>query len=147
MPARLTSNASTRKKKMPTHANPLPVVGLHRHVVGYSSIKCKLLPRSTLEGLGAYVATIGLPSVLFDNIARLSFDGVDWKVVGAVVGAKMILVVLGVVLAWLTTRRADGTGFAYTLGGVNALLSTMSDDMGIGMPVFAALFLTDGACQ
>ena len=119
-----------------------------RHVAGFSAIRFGLLPRSTLEGLGAYVATIGLPSVLFDTIAHLSFDSVNWYVVFAVVSAKLLLVLLSISLAWLTTRRADGTGFAYTLGGVNALLSTMSDDMGIGMPIFAALFSAGpGVCR
>ena len=121
---------------------------LRRHVAGFSAIRFGLLPRSTLEGLGAYVATIGLPSVLFDTIAHLSFDSVNWYVVFAVVSAKLLLVLLSISLAWLTTRRADGTGFAYTLGGVNALLSTMSDDMGIGMPIFAALFSAGpGVCR
>ena len=39
--------------------------------MGYLTIRLKLLPRSTLEGLGAYVATIGLPSVLFVKVANL----------------------------------------------------------------------------
>ena len=41
--------------------------------MGYLSIKMKLLPRSTLEGLGAYTAVIGLPSLLFESISRLRF--------------------------------------------------------------------------
>jgi hypothetical protein len=65
-------------------------------------------------------------------------DSVDWRIVFAVMGAKAIVVLLGIGLAWLTTRKADGTGFRYTLGGVNALLSTMSDDMGIGLPILIA---------
>ena len=115
-----------------------------RHVVGFLVIKCEMMPPSTIEGLGAYVATIGLPSLLFDSIAKLSLSDVDWPLVGAVLAAKLILAVLGAAFAWLTTRRADGTGFAYTLGGVITLLSTMSDDMGIGLPVFSA-FLTESA--
>ena len=78
-----------------------------RHVAGFSAIRFGLLPRSTLEGLGAYVATIGLPSVLFDTIAHLSFDSVNWYVVFAVVSAKLLLVLLSISLAWLTTRRAE----------------------------------------
>ena len=70
-----------------------------------------------------------------------SFDSVDWHIVGAVLVAKALLVLLSIGFAWLTTRSQDGTGFAYTLGGVTVLLSTMSDDMGIGLPVFTA-FLT-----
>ena len=101
-----------------------------------------MVPRNTIEGLGAYVATVGLPSMLFGNIAKLSMSDVDWYLVGSVVAAKLILVVLGSAFAWLTTRREDGTGFAFTLGGVTTLLSTMSDDMGIGLPVFSA-FLAD----
>ena len=42
-----------------------------RHVVGYVFIRWQVVPRSTLEGLGAYVATIGLPAVLFDTVAQL----------------------------------------------------------------------------
>ena len=122
----------------------LPLLLLLRHFVGYITIKCNLLPRSTIEGLGAYVATIGLPSLLFDSIARLSFDNVDWHLVTSVLIAKMALVVLSSALVWLTTRRADGTGFAFTLGGVISLLSTMSDDIGIGLPVFSAFIEDDG---
>ena len=118
-----------------------------RHFVGYATIKFNLLPRSTIEGLGAYVATIGLPSLLFDSIARLSFDNVDWHLVTSVLIAKMALVVLSIALAWLTTRRADGTGFAFTLGGVISLLSTMSDDIGIGLPVFSAFIEDDGTLR
>ena len=85
-------------------------------------------------------------ALLFENFARVSFGNVDWRLVISVLLAKLLLVVLGVGFSWLITRRADGTGFAYTLGGVFALLSTMSDDMGIGLPIFSA-FITKNRDQ
>ena len=45
-----------------------------RHVAGFLSIKLKLLPRSTLEGLGAYVATIGLPRLQRLNVRHTTFS-------------------------------------------------------------------------
>ena len=42
-----------------------------RHLVGYLSIKLKLLSRNTETGLAAYVATIGLPSLLFKAVTTL----------------------------------------------------------------------------
>lgn len=88
----------------------------------------------------AFVATISLPSLLFSSICRLSFEFVQSEVIFAVILAKLALVILGLALAWLTTQRTDDTGFAYTLGGSAALLATMSDDLGIGLPMFLAFF-------
>jgi hypothetical protein len=50
---------------------------------------------------------------------------------------------LCVTIAYLITRKADGTGFAATLGGLMFLLSTMSDDIAIGVPVLSAFFASD----
>ena len=100
----------------------------------------QLLSKSTEQGLMAFVAVIGLPSLLFSSTCRMSFDNIQWDVIVAVILAKLTLVALGSTIAWLSTRRGDGTGYAWTLGGTMALMSTMSDDMGTGLPIFLAFF-------
>ena len=106
-----------------------------RHVLGFTAKRLELLGPTAEDGLAAYVYTIGLPSLLFSQVARLDFSHVNVPMVTSIMISKLLLVALGIGLARLATRRADGTGFASTLGGIIVLLSTMSDDMGIGMPV------------
>ncbi|KOO33749.1 integral membrane protein [Chrysochromulina tobinii] len=111
------------------------------HVLGFVAKRLELLGHSAEEGLAAFVYTIGLPSLLFSQIAtELSFDDINVILVVSILVAKLMVAALGVTLAHLVTREADGTGFAATLGGIVALLSTMSDDMATGMPIFAAFF-------
>lgn len=114
---------------------------IEMHVLGFVAKRLDLLGPSAEEGLAAYVYSIGLPSLLFSQIAtRLSFDEIDFVMVISILISKLLVAAFGVTLAHLVTREADGTGFAATLGGITVLLSTMSDDMGIGLPVFSAFF-------
>ena len=94
----------------------------------------------------AYVATLGLPSLLFSSVCQLHFSSLKWEVIAAVLSAKVVLILLGCAVSWASTRSTDGTGFAYTLGGATALMATMSDDMGIGLPVFLS-FWSDSPAQ
>ena len=66
------------------------------------------------------------------------FKNASLQLIGTVMLAKALIMVLGAVFAHVVTRRADGTGFEHTLGGVILILSTMSDDIGIGLPVLPA---------
>ena len=100
------------------------------------------MTKQTEQGLMAFVATIGLPSLLFSSICQLRITWVQWEVIAAILLAKLLLIALGCAFSWAATRRDDSTGFAYTLGGATALLATMSDDMGIGYPVFMS-FMKD----
>ena len=117
------------------------VMIVEMHVLGFVAKRLELLGHSAEEGLAAFVYTIGLPSLLFSQIAtELSFDDINVILVVSILVAKLMVAALGVTLAHLVTREADGTGFAATLGGIVALLSTMSDDMATGLPIFAAFF-------
>ena len=117
------------------------VMIVEMHVLGFVAKRLELLGHSAEEGLAAFVYSIGLPSLLFSQIAtELSFDDINVILVVSILVAKLMVAALGVTLAHLVTREADGTGFAATLGGIIALLSTMSDDMATGLPIFAAFF-------
>ena len=67
-------------------------------MVGYLSRSLRLLSKSTEHGLMAFVAVIGLPSLLFSSTCRLSFDHIQWEVIGAIVLAKLTLIVFGAVM-------------------------------------------------
>jgi hypothetical protein len=108
---------------------------LSLHLIGYLTVAHELLSKQAEQGLMAFVATIGLPSLLFTSVCRLDVAHFRWEVVAAVLAAKLILLGIGFAFSIVATRRNDNTGFAYTLGGTIALMATMSDDMGIGFPV------------
>ena len=106
----------------------------------------KILPKGEY-GLGAFLSTIALPALLFRATATLDFGDADVAVLSACVLGKLVLFAISVGLARLTTKKTEGQGHARLMGGLFALLSTLSDDLGFGLPIFTALFPpgSDGA--
>ena len=72
------------------------------------------------------------------RVARLRLGQLNIPLVMAIMCSKVLLILFDIALAFLVTRRTDGTGFMFTLGGITSLLTTMSDDMGVGLPLFVA---------
>lgn len=109
-------------------------------LLGYVSKARGILGEHAQSGLAGYVYNVGLPAVLFQSVATLDLDEMAIQIVCGVLLAKVVLVCLARGLAHLLTRSDDGTGAADTLGGLAALLCTMSDDLGVGVPLFSAFF-------
>lgn len=61
------------------------------HVIGFVFKKLELLGQSAEAGLSAYCYAIGLPALLFTNVATLHFDNVDARVVFSILSAKLLL--------------------------------------------------------
>ena len=82
------------------------------HLVGYLTVRHELLSKQAEQGLMAFVATIGLPSLLFTSICRLDVGFFRWEVVTAVLLAKLLLLsfrhsfVIGIVLRLHALKRA-----------------------------------------
>ena len=113
---------------------------LMMQLLGYLAKARGLLGDHAQAGLAGYVYNVGLPAVLFNSVAVLDMDEMAIQIVAGVMLAKLVLVVLARSFAHLITRRDDDTGAADTLGGLVVLLCTMSDDLGVGVPLFAAFF-------
>ena len=109
-------------------------------VLGYMMATHKLLPEAALPGAGAFIGLISLPAIYFRAVATLDFGTVRVQVLVALLLGKLLLVALSSKLGAMTQRKGEGPGAAEMRGGVFALLTTNSDDLGLGLPVMGALF-------
>lgn len=90
------------------------------HVIGFVFKKLELLGQSAEAGLSAYCYAIGLPALLFTNVATLHFDNVDARVVFSILSAKLLLTGLSFALGCVLTRRGDGSGAMWEGGRESA---------------------------
>ena len=104
-------------------------------VLGYMMAKHKLLPEAALPGAGAFIGLVSLPAIYFRAVATLDFGTVRVQVLVALLLGKLLLVALSSKLGAMTQRKGEGPGAAEMRGGVFALLTTNSDDLGLGLPV------------
>ena len=77
--------------------------------------------------------------IYFKAVATLDFSTVRVEVLIALVLGKQLLIVLSVRLGGMT-RSKESEGDAEMRAGAFALLTTNSDDLGLGLPVMGALF-------
>ena len=113
---------------------------------GYILRRLKVFTPAHAGGLGFLVGNISLPAILFKSIAELDINSVSFKVLGAVFIAKVIVYALACVLGLLVARHREHKhsalhpGSALSLAGLLSLCCTMSDDVGLGVPVVTALY-------
>jgi len=109
-------------------------------VLGYMMKKYKLLPETALPGAGAFIGLVSLPCIYFRAVATLDFATVKLEVLISLVVGKLLLMALSTKLGGMTRLKEAGAGDGEMRGGVFALLTTNSDDLGLGLPVMGALF-------
>ena len=109
-------------------------------VLGYMMKKYKLVPETALPGAGAFIGLVSLPCIYFRAVATLDFATVKLEVLISLVVGKLLLMALSAKLGAMTRLKEAGAGDGEMRGGVFALLTTNSDDLGLGLPVMGALF-------
>lgn len=101
--------------------------------------KTTLMTPTAVGGLGAFAGLVALPAILFRAVAVLDFTTVDTTVVLALFVGKLLLIIASCTLGMLTSdERVPGHGMVSA--GAFALLTTNSDDLGLGLPVLGAIF-------
>ena len=95
-------------------------------------------PAAAYPGMGAFIGLVALPALIFKAVATLDFGAVRIDVCIALFAGKAILIVLSLLLGRFTSTGAAGE--AELKAGVFALLTTNSDDLGLGLPVLGAIF-------
>lgn len=110
--------------------------------VGYMMKSHKLIPETALAGIGAFAGLVSLPALLFKAVATLDFTRVDGTLVVALTAGKLILILISAHVGQITHSR-EGPGAAELAGGCFGLLTTNSDDLGLGLPVLGAIFPPD----
>ena len=108
-------------------------------LLGYVTKRMRFAPAGFEGGLGFYLGMIALPALLFRSVATLDLSTADPALIGSIFLAKVIVVAIAVTIGRLYTKASEPPGSAVTLCGLMALAATMSDDIGLGLPVMQAL--------
>ena len=103
----------------------------------------KKLPETALPGIGAFAGIISLPALLFRSVATLDFGTVDIAVCGSLIIGKLCLIAASVACARMHAPKSASPGSVELHAGVLGLLTTNSDDLGLGLPVLGAIFPPD----
>jgi hypothetical protein len=103
------------------------------HALGYFAASAGLLNKTALGGLGQFVRCFALPALLFQGIATLNMADLNAPLLCVVIIAKgcIFLATAGIGYLWQGNLRGSG---------IFALASTMSDDLGLGVPLLSPLF-------
>ena len=107
--------------------------------VGYFMKTKKLIPAEALSGIGAFAGLVSLPALLFKAVAILDFTTVDVTIVVAITAGKVLLVAVSAGLGSITGSSSKA-GSTELTAGCFGLLTTNSDDLGLGLPVLGAIF-------
>ena len=98
-----------------------------------------IMSPAAIGGLGAFAGLVSLPAVLFRAVATLDFGTVDPSIVLSLLIGKLLLVASSYALGAITADQTE-PGMKMLSAGCFALLTTNSDDLGLGLPVLGAIF-------
>ncbi|KAJ0178353.1 hypothetical protein K1T71_006176 [Dendrolimus kikuchii] len=105
-------------------------------ICGYVAGRLNIVSSTEAKGIGTFVGTFALPSLIFLSLARLDFSTVNWTFLLAILLAKGI-VFFGVIIVALLVSRQVHLGRA----GIFAIFCTQSNDFALGYPIINALYL------
>ena len=98
-----------------------------------------IMSPAAVGGLGAFAGLVSLPAVLFRAVATLDFGTVEPSIVLSLLVGKLLLVASSYALGAITADQTE-PGMKMLSAGCFALLTTNSDDLGLGLPVLGAIF-------
>lgn len=89
-----------------------------------------MVSQTESKGIGTFVGTFALPSLIFLSLAKLDFSTVNWTFLGAILLAKGIIF-FGVILVTLIISKPTNLGRS----GIFAIFCTQSNDFALGYPI------------
>jgi predicted permease len=104
---------------------------------------------SDRAGLGKFVGTVSLPSLLFNQMATLNFKTINWKIMITALVAKVLLfsTAVAATLVFSTQHlRGDSGGNSrvrFVEAGMNAIIVTQSNDFALGYPLLQSLYTAE----
>ena len=94
-----------------------------------------MISQTEAKGLGTFVGTFSLPSLIFMSMATLDFSLVNWNFLLAIFVAKTVVFLSVILVCLLITRPTD-----LAKSGLYAIFCTQSNDFALGYPIVAALY-------
>ena len=92
-----------------------------------------VLSETESKGLGTFVGTFCLPSLIFGSLCKLNFMSVNWLFLLAIFIAKAFIF-FGVLIVSFVISRHLGKA------GLYAIFSTQSNDFALGNPILEAVY-------
>ncbi|XP_011180615.2 integral membrane protein GPR155 [Zeugodacus cucurbitae] len=104
-------------------------------ICGYIAGRFKIISNSETKGLGTFVGTFALPSLIFLSLVELNWNTVNWTFLLAMTLSKSIVFFAVLVISLLITRPLN-----YARAGLLSIFCTQSNDFAIGYPIVMALY-------
>jgi predicted permease len=133
------AEASTSGSPIVDYTEVVAVV-IFVQLLGYTLMRAGVINKEGEAGITTYLGHVGLPALLFRQIATLEWDTLNWRLLTAIIGAKGVLCLISLALGPLVTRQSDPNGTSYLHAGLMILTTTNSDDIGLGYPLFTSLY-------
>ncbi|XP_061715294.1 lysosomal cholesterol signaling protein [Cydia pomonella] len=102
---------------------------------GYIAGRLNVVSQTESKGIGTFVGTFALPSLIFLSLARLDFSTVNWTFLLAILLAKGI-VFFAVMIVTILVSKPVNLGRA----GIFAIFCTQSNDFALGYPIINAIY-------
>ncbi|XP_030385806.1 integral membrane protein GPR155 isoform X2 [Scaptodrosophila lebanonensis] len=104
-------------------------------ICGYIAGRFKIISNAETKGLGTFVGTFALPSLIFLSLVELNWSAVNWKFLLAMLISKAVVFFAVLVISLLVARPLN-----YARAGLLAIFCTQSNDFAIGYPIVVALY-------
>ncbi|XP_054732523.1 integral membrane protein GPR155 isoform X1 [Anastrepha obliqua] len=104
-------------------------------ICGYIAGRFKIISNSETKGLGTFVGTFALPSLIFLSLVELDWSTVNWTFLLAMAISKTIVFFAVLIISLLITRPLN-----YARAGLLSIFCTQSNDFAIGYPIVLALY-------
>ncbi|XP_063363729.1 lysosomal cholesterol signaling protein [Cydia amplana] len=102
---------------------------------GYIAGRLNVVSQTESKGIGTFVGTFALPSLIFLSLARLDFSTVNWTFLLAILLGKGI-VFFAVMIVTILVSKPVNLGRA----GIFAIFCTQSNDFALGYPIINAIY-------
>jgi len=111
-------------------------------LLGLVCVRLKLVVpvEGDIKGMGFYVGSIAFPLLIFNTIATARLGSIHFSVIAACSLAKICVMVLTWLLAFLAYRARRSIGQRILTASVFAFFAVASNDFAIGFPVIDALY-------
>ncbi|RZC40348.1 integral membrane protein GPR155 [Asbolus verrucosus] len=106
-------------------------------ICGYFAGRMNMISETEAKGIGTFVGTFSLPSLIFMSLAQLDLSSVNWLFLLSILVAKSIVFFCVIAVTLLVGRPVN-----FGRAGIFAIFCTQSNDFAIGYPIVAALYKT-----
>jgi len=96
----------------------------------YIAGRFKIISNAETKGLGTFVGTFALPSLIFLSLVELNWNAVNWSFLLAMLVSKAVVFFAVLFISLLVARPLN-----YARGGLMAIFCTQSNDFAIGYPI------------